>query len=388
MLVDHGRTIPDEDLNPAEVPDDSPRFRPELRLPRITQRQPYSNETALRRSATQALLQDCRIAEPAVRLYDDDEEWTAQPDLLNSDRFSTDFVVETEDDGRAVLRFGDNVLGKRPPAGTRFQARYRIGNGRSGNIGARSLAHVVVDDTSTELIGLSAVFNPLPAVGGSEPESIDQVKLYAPTFFKSQERAVTEEDYVRIAERHPEVQKAQATLRWTGSWHTVFLSIDREGGLDVDDAFKDELRAFIDPYRLTGHDLKIEAPNFVGLDIILRVQVRDGYLKSTVKESLLELFSSEDLADGSRGFFHPDNYTFGQPVYLSNIIAAAMETTGVERVDTVRFVRFGVNVAPGEVTETVTEGLIEMERLEIVRADNDQNAPENGKIEFLMEGGL
>jgi hypothetical protein len=40
---------------------------------------------------------------------------------------------------------------------------------------------------------------------------------------------VTEEDYARAAEKHPEVRKAVATFRWTGSWHTVFLAIDPEG---------------------------------------------------------------------------------------------------------------------------------------------------------------
>lgn len=33
-------------------------------------------------------------------------------------------------------------------------------------------------------------------------------------------------------------------------------------------------------------------------------------------------------------------------------------------------------------------GEIDFSRLEIARLDNDPNAPENGKIEFFMEGGL
>ena len=68
---------------------------------------------------------------------------------------------------------------------------------------------------------------------------------------------------------------------------------------------------------------------------------------------------------------------------MSNVIALAMEVTGVERVDPARFGRFGVTNQTA-----ITEGLIPIERLEIVRLDNDPNAPENGKIDFLMEGGL
>lgn len=377
VLADFGHTIPGEELIPPEAPQTG-RFRPALRLGNITQSEPYDHDVMKFRPAAQASEQDFRSAEPAVLLLDDEEQWTARPDLLASDRFSTDFVLESENDGSARLRFGDNVLGKRPSTGTRFDVSYRVGNGRAGNIGGDSLAHVV-----TTIDGIESVSNPLPASGGVEPESIDEVKLYAPSFFKNQERAVTEEDYVRIAERNTEVQKAQATLRWTGSWHTVFISIDREGGLDVDSAFQEELKAFIDPFRLTGHDLEIVAPFFVGLEILLRVRVQEGFLESTVKSELLEIFSNVDLPDGRRGFFHPDNFTFGEPIYLSNVIALAMEVTGVERVDPVRFGRFG---ATGQTA--ITEGLIPIERLEIVRLDNDPNAPENGKIDFLMEGGL
>ena len=48
---------------------------------------------------------------------------------------------------------------------------------------------------------------------------------------------MTEEDYAEMAGRYPEVQMAAATMRWTGSWHTVFLTEDRKGGFEVDADF-------------------------------------------------------------------------------------------------------------------------------------------------------
>jgi hypothetical protein len=107
-----------------------------------------------------------------------------------------------------------------------------------------------------------------------------------------------------------------------------------------------------------------------------------------VKQALLEIFSNTDLPDGQRGFFHPDNYTFEQPVYLSQIVALAMQVPGVLWIDTSekpphRFKRWG---QPSR--KELEEGMITFNRLEIVRLDNDPNFPENGKIEFFMEGGL
>jgi hypothetical protein len=59
---------------------------------------------------------------------------------------------------------------------------------------------------------------------------MSQAKLYAPQAFRTQERAVTEADYAAAAQRHPDVQRAACTRRWTGMFHTMFITVDRRGG--------------------------------------------------------------------------------------------------------------------------------------------------------------
>ena len=138
---------------------------------------------------------------------------------------------------------------------------------------------------------------------------------------------------------------------------------------------------------MAGFDLEVEAPIFVPLDIGFTVHVAPGYFRSDVEEALLQTFSNRDLAGGGRGFFHPDNFTFGQPVFLSRVVAAAMQVPGVLWVDTTdtppnHFQRFG-EAPHGE----LEAGRIDMGRLEIARLDNDPNEAENGLIELFMEGG-
>src|SRR5262249_45049064 len=157
----------------------------------------------------------------------------------------------------------------------------------------------------------------LPAQGGIEPESIAEVRHKAPFAFRTQARAVTPEDYQTMAQRHPQVQRAAATFRWTGSWWTVLLTVDRLGGLPVDASFANEIRRFVEPFRTAGHDLDVNGPTFVPLEIEARVQVEPDHFRSDVKTALMQLFSSHTLPDGRRGVFHPDNFTFGQSVYLS-----------------------------------------------------------------------
>jgi hypothetical protein len=378
VLADHGWTIADPAaLSPALVPE-SGRYRPELRQGNITQAVPFDPESAATQGAGSTIAAASGTALPAIVLDGDGEIWTSQRDLLASDRFTNDFVLETEDDGNAWLRFGDDTLGRRPSAGTGFAATYRVGNGRDGNVGAGAIAHIMIEQAS-----ITGVRNPLPAVGGTDPEPIERVRLYAPQAFRRQERAVLVTDYADVAERHPEVQKAQATLRWTGSWHTIYITLDRKEGLAVDDAFKEEMIDFLDRYRMIDRDLEINGPSFIPLDISLGVCLEPGYYASPVKAALVKLFSNRPLADGTLGYFHPDNLTFNQPVYLSKIVALATKVPGVKWVTVDRFKRWG-QPDRGE----KDAGVIEIGRLEIARLDNDPSAPENGKIEFIMKGGL
>lgn len=380
MLADHGLTLAGQPLHPPVVPADG-NYRPQLSESGITFRVLYKDESAKLRPAAEALEQNPREALPFVTLYSGGEEWSPLRDLFNSDRFDTNFVVEVERDDVAHLRFGDDVAaGKKPSAGTVFSAAYRKGNGREGNVGANVISRIVTGFTE-----ILSVRNPLPARGGTDGETMEEVRQFAPQAFRTQERAVTEADWAAVAERHEEIQKARATFRWTGSWYTVFITIDRLGGLSVKKGptFLQEIEEFLGQFRIAGYDIEINDPVRVPLDIALMVCVKPGSFRGDVKQNLMNVFSRFDLPGGARGFFHPDNFTFGQPVYLSRVYQAAMNVAGVASVEATRFQRWGKTA-----NKELDSGAIVPAPLEIIQLDNDPNFPENGKIDFDMHGGL
>jgi len=384
-LADHGQTFVSAAAGDDLIPRDASEraYRPVLKKPGLAQVLAFDEAAAGAISATALSRVDPRMALPALALRANGETWRPQRDLLNSDRFALEFVVETEIDGRgearARLRFGDGVLGRQPAAGTRFVCEYRLGGGSKGNVGADAVTRLL-----PALPGVK-VRNPVPAHGGADPEPMSQAKLYAPQAFRTQERAVTEADYAAAAQRHPDVQRAACTRRWTGMFHTMFITVDRRGGKPVTTEFEQDLRRFLERFRMAGYDLEIDGPRYVALDVVLNVCVLPGYLRSIVKQGLLDAFSTRELVDGSRGFFHPDNYTFGQAVYLSQIIARAMQVTGVQSVDVPAdgFKRFG-QAPHGE----LDAGYVAIHRLEIARVDNNPSLPENGRIDFVLKGGL
>lgn len=360
------------------------RFRPRLALPDLTHREPFDPRAAAGEPACQALAQDLRQAVPVLDLRDPAEVWTLRADLLASDRFARDFVVEMEDDGTAVLRFGDGELGRPPEAGRVLAPVYRVGNGGAGNVSPESLAHLV-----TTVAEVDAVRNPLPARGGVDPEPLDDVRRAAPGRLLELQSRTTGEDFARAAEEHPEVERALATVRWTGSWSRLVLAVERTGGQPVDDAFRAQLAAFLEGPRLAGWELTVEPLRFVGLEIALTAFLTPGAVAGEVEQRLAEAFSNQELPGGGKGFFHPDNLGAGQPVYLSRIIDTAMQVPGVEALDVDstppkpnRFRRFG-EPSRGE----LANGQIRLSGLEIPRVDNDPTAPENGTIRFFLEAG-
>lgn len=402
VLADHGRTVTGEALGAvpsaaifvASVPQATgvgrceprqrtalpPRFRPALSERPLTHATPY-DPTA---SAATSLRPVLAAALPAIQLDGAIQSihlpWRPARDLLNSKADDRRFVVEIEHDLAATLRFGDDVNGRRPDAGTAFSAEYRVGNGAAGNVGAEALYHFVAAQAVSAAI--ENICNPLPATGGIEPESSEDVRQAAPVAFKTQQRAVTPADYAAVAGRHPGVQQAAASLRWTGSWRTVFITADRLDGVAVDPAFETDLRRWVEPYRMAGQDVEIDTPRPVALELVLRVCVAPDHFRSDVKRALSQVFSKRTFPDGRRGLFHPDNFTFGQPIYLSTLYAAAQAVDGVASAEVVRFRRRGQTSA-----DVPADGKLTFARLEIPRLDNDPSFPERGVCELIMEGG-
>jgi hypothetical protein len=306
------------------------------------------------------------------------EVWTPRRDLLESAADAPHFAVEVEDDGRARLRFGDDDKGKRPDPDTIFRAIYRVGNGVAGNVGAEAIAHIVSATNGT----FDKVRNPIPAAGGVGPEDIEAARRDAPQAFRTQERAVTAADYAAASERRPEVQRAAATFRWTGSWYTVFVTLDRFGGGDVDAGFTTRLRRHLERFRMAGYDLDVKAPRYVPLDVTLHICVLPSYFRADVLQAVRQELSSDVLPDGRLGVFHPDNFSFGDSVYLSRIVAAAQ---AVEGVDAVRPEVFQRLVNPS--ATSLDDGVVSIGDLEIAQLANNPNFRERGRLTLRAGGG-
>ena len=312
--------------------------------------------------------------------------WQALRDLLGAGSEDRVFVPEVDKNGTTRLRFGQgyqgasSMHGKTPVADQAFLVHYRIGTGTSGNIGADALAHIAA--TGLAAANVVRVRNPLAAAGGADRETIAEVRQRAPVSFYQQRRAVTLADYEALLNAHPNVQRAHARKRWLGSWSAIFLSVDRIGGIDVDDAFREMLLAYLEPFRMMGHDLTIDEPIYVPLAITLKVCVNASFFADDVADALKDVFSAGITLDGQRGFFHSDNISFGAEIYLSRVYQAALAIDGVDDVTVIIFQR-----ASATTSNAIDDGVLRFGPREIPILTNNPNRPNAGTLNIDVEGG-
>ncbi|MFN3614120.1 MAG: baseplate J/gp47 family protein [Rubrimonas sp.] len=398
-VADHGLSLPPPPhlgLAPAAVESLRPRLEPAVPQPGRAWRPrlrpgPAAAGMTVARVATHGPVShpgvpaealsavDPAQCEPALSLIDAFAVWRPRPDLLASGRFGRDFVIEVEADGAASLRFGDGESGLAPAPGAALSAEGRFCALDQGDMGAEALACVVAP--APLAAARIEVANPLPASGGAGPDSAARIRAAAPHAFRTPRRAVTERDYAEAAMRHPEVSGAVATARWTGAWRTMVVHVDRAGGMPADAGFAAAVRRHLEGWRLAGVDVTVRGAQGAPLDVALFVCAAPEAIRASVGAAVRAALTPFPAA-GRRGFFHPDTFTFGSPLRLSALIAAAMAVPGVLSVTVTRFQRFG-RAAQGE----LQAGVIRPSGPEILELRDDPNFPERGRLVVETGGG-
>jgi hypothetical protein len=171
--------------------------------------------------------------------------------------------------------------------------------------------------------------------------------------------------------------------------------VDPVGGGEPGAALVARLEAALDALRLIGDDVEIRAPAYVPLDVKLVLCAHPGYWVEDLRFELEAAFSDAFAPDGRAGLFHPDAWSFGQPLHASRLIGRALAVQGVERVLRVSMRRFNpgaggglvtVEVAPDALPESLVE-VLPIGPFEILVVANDPDRLERGRIAFDIRGG-
>jgi hypothetical protein len=364
-------------------------------------------------------------ARSTLIIWVDGELWEETDSLVKCGPFDQKFSISIDEDGYATVLFGDGKFGLKPDDNSLIEAQYRVGNGSVGNVSKDTLTRFDLPQNPRVLVEevIQSVTNPLPATGGVDIESKDDAQIAGPKSLKVLARAVTLKDYEDLVKRkfQNEITNARARFVYTGTWDTIFVSVDlkgdRKNAVDNDPELIDKIRKYLDSVKMIGYEVQLEEPKYVPIEIGIRVHLQKYFDSEIVRDRIRSSLSSKDeiVNGGSKGLFHPDNFTFGDAVYASKIYEVLKKNPEVkygiistfrkrkgssESINSKNMVKSSssssrsfpsseISIAQRdeETRRNLEQGFIHVNDNEIVTIDDDPSNPENGilNLEFVED---
>jgi hypothetical protein len=256
------------------------------------------------------------------------------------------------------------------------------------------------------------------------PAEMEAAREEGPRVTGEVRRMVTLADHQSLLEEHPLVSRARARSVWSGAWNTILVStllsipelIGEKNPLDaplhtesspadVPSEMDDEqwravetyhrvqnlgelppvtedltarqiLRVVIEQNRMLGTEVFLEQAKKAAVTFVLSVRARKGFFRSELKQALHQRF----VADKG-GFFEPGGLGFGEDLFASDIIEAAMEVEGVAIACLNQFKRVGAY------PDRTAAGVIEIADDEFAMCANDSLTPEKGTYRIVVNAG-
>ena len=261
-------------------------------------------------------------AASTLRLQVNEIQWEETPSLFELGPRDRAYEVRIEDDGKAIVQFGDGTRGARPPTGVEnIAATYRVGIGLAGMVKAGQLSLLM-----TRPLGVKGVTNPLPADGAADPENLEEARTNAPFTVLTLDRIVSLQDFEDFARAFAGIGKAQATWLWDGEKSVVHITIAAANSNTVSETSNlyINLRNAIDAARDPIQQILVQTYQPLFFDVEAKILVWPGYNTELVKTQVIKALQQ------AFGFAAR---TFGQAVTKSDVLAAIQRVEGVQAVD-------------------------------------------------------
>ena len=149
------------------------------------------------------------IEDGSIKIIIDGVEWT-EYDLLPFEQveaFETNLIASPP-----TIKFGDGVQGIVPSENAPISVEYVVCSGFAGRIASNSIEEPVVPLTANFENITVEISQPSASAGGDDPEDSRSITVNAPLFQKTQDRAITKQDYDYLCNNYPNVAKADAQI--------------------------------------------------------------------------------------------------------------------------------------------------------------------------------
>jgi len=246
------------------------------------------------------------------------KEYKLINNIFKVDSSSEVFLVQEIQDEKYELLFGDGFIGKKLQNGAIITVNYVVtdgkdGNGAGGNDGSVdvfSFSGVITDNTDIQNFvfispGSVSITTESNAKNGSDSESINSIKYFAPRLYSSQYRAVTARDYESIIKNiYPDTESVSVIGGEEldpPEFGTVSISIKPKNGTFVSDFNKQRILSELKQYSISGINQKIIDLKLLYVEIDSSIYFNysqissEESLKTKVVNSLTKYSQSLDL---------------------------------------------------------------------------------------------
>jgi hypothetical protein len=228
--------------------------------------------------------------------------YTYATSLFGLSANSNVFFLQPAENEKYEVVFGNDVAGKRPVSGNLVEVAYQVCNQAEAN-----RASAFTSAGSIQGYSDITVTTLQRAQGGSEPESVADIKFNAPRNVQVQERAVTKNDYkILLQQRFPEIE---AITVFGGEdqdppqYGRVVVSVDLTNADGIPDITKQQYKAYIDERTPVSIESVIIDPEFSYIEVSSHIHYNVNVTNATpsdIKSSVLssiETFANNTLQD-------------------------------------------------------------------------------------------
>ena len=235
------------------------------------------------------------------------EIYTAYTNILNIDRNSRIFLIQEVGDEKYEIRFGDDIVGKKPQDGSRVEVSYIVTNGSLGNGASNfTFSGILKDNNLLDVTsGISLPITTSKSENGDEIEGIDSIKYLAPRVYASQFRAVTSNDYKGLI---PSIYANVDSVTTYGGeelnppeYGKVFISIKPRNGTFLSEVTKQNILRSLKQYSIAGIKPEIVDLSYLYIEIDSTVYYNLNFssspenIKSKVLNTLTTYGNSNDI---------------------------------------------------------------------------------------------
>lgn len=256
--------------------------------------------------------------ESTLEIRVDGIAWKEVPSLYDANPDDRVYTVHHNDDGTAVVQFGDGISGERLPTGRdNVTASYRIGIGLEGQVhrGQINLA-------MSRPLGFKDVINHIPSSDAQDSESLEDGRNNAPKTIITLDRIVSVRDYENFARSYAGIGKARSIVLWSGETNIIHLTVGTSDGKPVasESDLMVRLAQSIDSSRHGDHQLIIDTYKEEKFGCSFQIKIDETYnsesVLNNVKTILMNTYSFR-------------NRDFAQGTTASELLALVHEVEGV-----------------------------------------------------------